>query len=155
MIENKLFAKQLEDAADNKKQVGRVARLDDVEAVFQKNLPAQHEAARERDRVLDRISLRAFTFDRQVIAPDRYAVDSLELAFESFSGGTNDGDGIARISQSSGFLPYAPVERTGQIFNQDQNPSGSAIPRRHNGRPHLPANSFVQTRDTPGIGDAH
>src|SRR6185369_9140956 len=53
VVEDELLAEDLEERTDQKKQVGRIAGVDDVEASSQQNLPRQEECREQRNAVFE------------------------------------------------------------------------------------------------------
>src|SRR5688572_10140218 len=121
VVEHELLAEQLEQVADEEKEIRRVAGVDDVEAFAKKNFQAEEQGPGQRREVFDRIAERAFGFGRQRVAPDVDAVDRLVLLFVALTGGADDRHRIAGVAQRGRFLPHPPVERARQVLHQDEN----------------------------------
>ena len=120
MIEHELLAEQLEEAADQEKQVRRIAGMDDVESTGEEHPPGEQEGRDERNRVLHCIPGCARSLDRQVVAVDVDAVDRLELALVTAPRRADDRNDIARVAKGASLLPDTAIERAGQVLYQNQ-----------------------------------
>jgi hypothetical protein len=120
VVEHELLAEQLEQVADEEKEIRRVARVDDVEAFGKKDFQAEEQGRGQRREVFDGIAERAFGFGRQRIAPDVDAVDRLVFLLVALAGGADDRHRIAGVAQRGRFLPYPAVKGAGQVLHQDE-----------------------------------
>ena len=75
VIEQEFLAEQLPEAADQEEQVGRIAGMDDVEALPEEYSPAQGEREGERGGIFEQVSRCALCF-REVITQD---LDPIEI----------------------------------------------------------------------------
>jgi hypothetical protein len=127
VVEDELLAEQLEEPADQEEEVRRIAGMNHVEAARGEHPPAQRERLPARPPSTPARSPERRALERQVIAPDRDALQELELLLVPLARGADDRHGVARVAQRGGLLPHAAVEGTGQVLHQHQDASR----RRH------------------------
>ncbi len=121
MVEQEFLAhEQLEKSGDQEEQVGRIAGMDNIEAVRELHLPGQARGVEQGEPVLQQVADGPLCLDRQVVAVDVDAVERLIGFFISLAGRADDRHLVAVGVQRRRFLPYAPVERRRQILYQDQ-----------------------------------
>jgi len=122
MIEDEPLAEKVfPESGDDEQQVGRIARLHHVESDFEIDLHRQHEFPEQRRGVFQRVSCRPVGFERQRVAEH---VDT----FHHFVGlrvlrplRADHRHHVAGVAQCARLLPHSPVERHGQILDDDQN----------------------------------
>src|SRR6267154_6788796 len=130
MVEDKLRAEaQLEQPADQEKEVRRITGVHDVEAARAVHLPRDPRRAEKSGGIFDRVTPGACPLYGQVIPVDVNAVDDLVPFLAALAGRADDGNPVTTFMQRGGFLPDASIKGAGQILHEDENPPW-AVSRR-------------------------
>jgi hypothetical protein len=107
---------------DEEEQVRRVAGLDDADAPGQRDPPREQRLGGERDGVLHQVPGEPGGLEPRPVAVDVDTVDDLVAHRVLRGAGADHRDVVAGVAQRAGLLPHAPVERHGQVLDQDQHP---------------------------------
>ena len=135
MVKDEFLAEEeLEEAADQKQQIGRIAGLDDIEAARQQHAPGQDKSRCQCDAVFQQVAGRPLRLDWQVVAVDVDAIQALVPLLATLAGRADDRHPVAIRRERGGLLPHAPVEWRGQVFDQNQYPLFRGSLRRAAGR---------------------
>src|SRR4029077_19106462 len=92
VVEHELLSEQLEEPADEKEQVRRIAGVNHVEPASEENPEGKRKGAGDSDAVLQRVACRTRRFERQAVAIDVDVVDRLEPLFAPLPGRADDRD---------------------------------------------------------------
>src|SRR6185437_9912290 len=109
MVEEEALAgNHLVERADEEDVIGRIARVDGIEAVAPQDLEREHELPEERGGVLQHVPPGAPRLERQGMAVDVNAVQALVSRRVLASRRTDHRHLIATGLERSSFLPHAP-----------------------------------------------
>ncbi len=128
LVEHEAHAERTEEQGERPEGVGRVARLDDVEAVPHVDLRRQPEGDDPAVGELPEEADDAVGGGRGPVAVDADAVEDLEPRVFG-AARTDDRHAVARVAERLGLQPHASIERHRQVLHDDQNPriAASAI----------------------------
>ena len=118
VIEQKLCSTEyLEPERDQKDEIGRIAGMDQVEAVLLVNSSRQSPLVPEGYAVLSQVTRRGTYLGRQGMAVNVNTVDLFVEQIVLAVGGTDDRDMVPVRAQGRGFHPHAAVERHREVLD--------------------------------------
>lgn len=85
VIEDVFYAKQLERQRHQENEVGRIAALNDINALFEVDFPCQHGFPEQRRAVFEQKSERPARFERQGMAMDFHAINDFVALLKPFA----------------------------------------------------------------------
>src|SRR5262245_3918764 len=121
MVEYEALAgENLEEQADQKDEIGRIAGVDHVEAVVAPDPQREQKFPEQCDGIFDEIGGGSSCFDRHGVAVDGYAVNDLMRLRIVWALGANHRYKMAGIAQCRRLRPDPAVERNRQVFDNNQ-----------------------------------
>lgn len=118
-IEDHFHSKQFKRPRDDEEKIRRIAEVDEFEFMFAPRAPGEGGFAPYGGNIFQHEAEKTVAFDADAMAINLDAFDvflGLNVAFQLR---TNANDFVTGVAQSEGFLPDAPVEGHGQIFDDD------------------------------------
>src|ERR1700722_5269169 len=132
VVKNILNAQNLKWKRHQKNVVRRIATLNHVESMSQKDPPRVEKLPKQRGAVFIQIPKRTVALFGHRMPVDMDPVNYFVLAGVPLATRTQHGHVISVRMQRSGFLPYARIKRDGQILYDNQDlffQSRGRIPR--------------------------
>jgi hypothetical protein len=149
-VEDDLGAEEeFEGPCDQEEEVGRVAEVDDAEAVTAPRLPGEPPFAPEGGGVLAEEPEEAAGFVADPVSVDMDAVEMFVGCRVTAHLGADDDHFVAGVAEGAGLLPDATVQRHGEVFDEDEDGRF-----RHGFERHLPAEALVGRGELAEFGPA-
>src|SRR5579883_891927 len=121
LIENILFPKEPVEQGDQEEDIGRVRRVDDIEAVPAPYLQAEQKGHEQRDAIFSQIGEIPVTYGWKCVAVDKDPIDTCGgLAVGVLSFRADDAHLKTVFAQGEGFRPDPSVPGGGDVFYEHE-----------------------------------
>src|SRR5207249_3247056 len=100
--------------------IGRIAGMNRIESARKENAPREQRLPEERADVFEQVPGGAGRFERHRMAINRDALEALGASIVTLADRADDRHLVPGTAQRRRLLPYTPVERNREIFDDDE-----------------------------------